>query len=137
MADMDQPSLQDLLLGGVSARECATTADAEFFSYLLGEAGIRSAFLAPAGKLDLRLPQVRVAPDDVKMALAVLATPVSESIRQEYAALSYDNAEFADKRCPRCHSEDIVLLPEKPAYLNDWSCDSCGNHWQNALPERS
>jgi hypothetical protein len=125
---------EDLVLGGVTIGECETSDEAGLLSFVLGESAIRSAVRATRGKFDLTLPQVRVAPEDAERAIAVLANPIPDSVRRAYAEMNYDNASFADQRCPRCNSEDILLQPENPGYLNDWLCSSCGYNWQDPLP---
>jgi hypothetical protein len=126
---------EDLALGGITVAECETSDEAGLLSFVLGEAGIRSVVRATEGKFDMTLPRVRVAPEDAERAAAVLTNPIPDSVRREYAETSYDNASFADQRCPRCNSIDILLQPENPAYLNDWLCSNCGYDWQDPLPD--
>ncbi len=126
---------EDLALGGVTVAESETTDEAEFLSFVLSEAGIRSVVHATRGQFDLTLPRVRVAPEDVEKAAAVLANPIPDKVRREYSEMSYDKAALADLSCPRCKSPDILLQPENPAYLNDWFCSGCGYCWQDPLPE--
>ena len=126
---------EDLMLGGVTVAECETSDQAGLLSFVLGEAGIRSVVRATRGKFDLTLPQVRVAPEDTKRAIAVLANPIPDSVRRQYAEMSYENASFADQRCPHCNSVEILLQPEKPGCLNDWLCSGCGYSWQDPLPD--
>jgi hypothetical protein len=128
-------SYEDLVLGGVTVAECETSDEAELLSYVLGEARIRSAVRATRGQFDLTIPQVRVAPEDAERAAAVLANPISDSIRREITEMSYENASFADQRCPHCNSVEILLQPESPGYLNDWLCSGCGYSWQDPLPD--
>jgi hypothetical protein len=128
-------SYEDLVLGGVTVAECETSDEAGLLSFVLGEAGIRSVVRATEGKFDMTLPRVRVAPDDAERAAAVLANPISDSVRREFTAMSYENAPFADQRCPHCNSVEILLQPEKPGYLNDWLCSTCGYDWQDPLPD--
>lgn len=127
--------LEDLLIGGVTVAECETSDDAGLLSFVLGESGIRSAVLVTKGQFDLTLPRVRVAPEDAEKAAAVLLHPIPDKVRREYAEMSYENASFADQRCPRCNSAEILLQPENPACLNDWLCSNCGYGWQDPLPE--
>jgi hypothetical protein len=129
------PGFEDLLLGGVTVAQCETSDEAGLLSFILGEAGIRSAVRATRGSFDLTLPQIRVAPEDAEKAAAVLANPISDRVRREYAEMSYDKATFAELSCPRCKSADILLQPENPAYLNDWLCCNCSHSWQDPLPE--
>jgi ribosomal protein S27AE len=126
---------EDLTLGGVTVAECETSDEAGLLSFVLGEAGIRSVVRATEGKFDTTLPRVRVAPEDAERAATVLANPIPDSVRREYAEMSYDNASFTDLRCPRCNSAEIMLQPENPAYLNDWLCSRCGYNWQDCLPD--
>jgi len=128
-------SYEDLVLGGVTVAECETSNEAELLSYVLGEARIRSAVRATEGKFDMTLPRVRVAPEDAERAAAVLANPISDSVRREFEQMSYENASFADERCPHCNSAEILLRPEKPGDLNDWLCSGCGSSWQDPLPD--
>jgi hypothetical protein len=130
-----RPGFEDLLLGGVTVAQCETSDEAGLLSFVLGEAGIRSEVRATRGSFDLTLPQVRVAPEDAERAATVIANPIPDSVRREYAGMSYDNASFADQRCPRCDSDDILLQPENPAYLNDWLCSGCGHNWHDPLPD--
>jgi hypothetical protein len=131
-----RPGFEDLLLGGVTVAHCETSDEAGLLSFVLGEAGIRSVTRATRGSFDLTLPQVRVAPEDAERAATVIAKPIPDGVRREYAEMSYDSASFADQRCPRCSSADILLQPENPAYLNDWLCSSCGHSWHDPLPDQ-
>ena len=115
--------------------ESETINEANFLSFVLSEAGIRSVVHATRGKFDLTLPRVRVAPEDAKKAVAMLTNPIPDKVRREYAEMSYDKAAFAELSCPRCKSSDILLQPENPACLNDWLCSGCGHRWQDPLPE--
>lgn len=83
----------------------------------------------------MTLPRVRVAPEDAERAAAVLANPIPDSFRREYAEMSYDNASFADQWCPPLQLNRHSASAGESPHLNDWLCSNCGYDWQDPLPD--
>ena len=76
--------------------------------------------------MDLRWPQLKVAPEDEQAAREILAQPLAADTRSEYDA--EPNIEvFAPPCCPKCESAEIVL--EGLGDRNLWRCDDCGERW--------
>jgi hypothetical protein len=97
-----------------------------FAVYPLAEKGVKSAVLLPDRRLDLRLPQVKVSPDDEGIAKYILAQPVTAAKRAEYDA-EPECEPFLTPSCPTCASSEVVL--ESVANGNSWRCDGCGERW--------
>jgi hypothetical protein len=127
----DDSHRNDLAAGGVTVAEFQTEEECSFAAYLLAEGGVQSAVAVPERRLDLRLPQVRVAPDDEALARRILAQPITAEKRAQYDA-EPDCEPFVTPRCPRCASPEVVL--EYVANGNSWRCDICGNRWSE-IPE--
>jgi len=125
------PHHNDLSEGGVTVAEFQTEEECNFAVYLLGEGGVRSSVVIPERRLDLRLPQVKVAPDDEALARRILAQPITAEKRTQYDA-EPDCEPFVTPRCPRCASPEVIL--ESVANENVWKCDICGNRWSE-IPE--
>lgn len=87
---------------------------------------MRSCVVIPERRLDLRLPQVKVAPDDEALARQILAQPVTAEKRVQYEA-EPDCEPFVAPRCPHCASSEVVL--ESVANGNLWRCEICGRSW--------
>jgi len=121
-----------LELGGESVVECETYEEAELCSHVLHLAEIRNVILRPSGKLDLRWPQVKVAPDDVLRAKEILSKPVDEKIRHDFEERPR-LTDLPPLSCPHCASTDILLESADPANL--WECEACGANWQDPEPE--
>lgn len=120
------PHHNDLSQAGVAVAEFQTEEECNFAAYLLGEGGVRSSVVIPERRLDLRLPQVKVAPDDEALARQILAQPITAEKRAQYDA--EPNFEpFVAPRCPRCASSEVVL--ESVANGNLWRCDICSKSW--------
>jgi hypothetical protein len=117
--------------GGVTVAGFQTEEECNFASYLLSEKGIRSAVVVPERRLDLRFPQLRVAPDDEALARYILTQPVTAEKRAQYDA-EPECEPFVTPRCPICRSSEVVL--ESVANGNLWRCDSCGKSWSD-VPE--
>jgi hypothetical protein len=120
------PHCNELVDGGVTVAEFQTEEDCDFAVYLLREKGIPSGVLLPQRRFDLRLPQVRVSPDDEAIARNILAQPITAAKRAEYDA-EPEGQQFLIPSCPRCTSCEIVL--ESVASGNSWRCDVCGESW--------
>lgn len=114
----------EIAAAGISIAECETEKEARFLSFVLNNAGIQSGVLVPHGRFDLRYPQVRVAPDDVDRAKAVLTQPITAKLREEFDELIED---FEVPGCPGCGSREILL--ESVELGNKWKCDECGHSW--------
>lgn len=120
------PHYNDLSQGGVTVAEFNTQDECNFAVYLLKEGGVRSSLLVPQRSLDLRLPQVRVAPDDEALARRILAQPITAEKRAEYYS-EPEGEPFVTPRCPQCASPEVVL--ESVGSGNSWRCDVCGTSW--------
>jgi hypothetical protein len=114
----------EIAAAGVSIAECESENEAEFLSFVLGDAGIHSGVLKPHGHFDLRYPQVSVAPEDVDRARAVLAGPIRPKLREEFET---PIADFEIPKCPKCASPETLLESAEPQ--NTWRCDDCGHLW--------
>jgi hypothetical protein len=125
------PHHNDLSEGGVTVAAFQTEEECNFASYLLSEKGVRSAVVLPERRLDLRLPQLRVAPDDKALARRILAQPVTAEKRARYYA-EPECEPFVMPRCPACGLSEVVL--ESVANGNAWRCDMCGESWSD-VPE--
>lgn len=124
------PRHNDLSEGGVSVAEFQTEEECNFASYLLSEEGVRSAVIVRERRLDLRLSQLRVAPDDEALARRILAQPITAEKRLQYDA-ELECEPFVSPRCPVCASSEVIL--ESVANGNLWQCDICGKSWLDAL----
>jgi hypothetical protein len=120
------PYCNDLVDGGVTVAEFQTEEECNLAVYLLRGRGIRNGVLLPHRRFDLRLPQVRVSPDDEALARGVLAQPITAAKRAEYDA-EPGCQPFLTPSCPRCMSREVVL--ESVADGNSWRCDACGDSW--------
>lgn len=125
------PHHNDLIEGGVTVAEFQTEEECNFAVYILGEGGVRSSVAIPERRLDLRLPQVKVAPDDEALARRILAQPITAEKRAQYDA-EPDCEPFITPNCPVCGSFEVVL--ESVATGNSWRCDNCGKRWSE-VPE--
>jgi len=118
-----------LQMAGVALCECDTTVEANFVRFILGEERIDSVIRDYAGRSDLRLPQVLVAPDDLEKAKQILnranITELRPQFEAEFAVASLD---FAPPKCPSCSSEELLLETVDPT--NTWVCEDCGTTWQ-------
>lgn len=120
------PHHNDLCQGGLTVAEFETEEECNFAVYLLAEKGVRSGVLLPERRSDLKLPQVRVSPDDEGVARNILAQPITAAKRAEYDA-EPECEPFLTPCCPRCTSCEVVL--ESVANENSWRCDVCGERW--------
>lgn len=80
------PHHNDLSEGGVTVAGFRTEEECNFAADLLAAKGIRSGVLLPERRFDLRLPQIRVSPDDEAIARVILAQPIAAADRAEYDA---------------------------------------------------
>ncbi len=122
----------ELVRGGVSVAECRTVDDAQFGVYLLSERGIRSGILVPGDKMDLRLPQIKVAPEDEELARRVLAEPVPPGMREDYNAEPEIDVP-PHPCCPACRSDEVVL--DGIELGNQWRCERCGKAWTEIVSD--
>lgn len=125
------PHHNDLSEGGVTVAAFQTEEGCNFAGYILSEEGVQSAVVVPERRLDLRLPQLRVAPDDEALARRILAQPVTAEKRAQYEA-EPESGPFVTPCCPACGSSEVIL--ESVAVGNVWRCDSCGKSWSD-VPE--
>ena len=125
-------SLGDLRLGGVTVGEYDTVDEANLADYVLGLSGVRATVVVGSGRFDLRVPFVRVAPDDAEKATAILALPIPAKIRAEYEA-TRNTPDFEAPACPRCSCSEVLLEQVEPN--NQWLCEECGHRWEDASPE--
>lgn len=124
------PYCNDLAMAGITIAECATAEGAWFLVHLLKEQGIRAAVSVPATRMDLRAPQVRVAPDDEEKARSVLSKPVSVEDREAYDSEPEVEPEPLPV-CPKCGAPDLIL--EGVDEVNHWHCEACGIKWDEDL----
>lgn len=125
------PRRNDLIEGGVTVAEFQTEEECNFAVYVLGQGGVAGSVAIPERRLDLRLPQVKVAPDDEALARGILAEPITAEKRAQYDA-QQDGEPFVTPNCPVCAASDVVL--ESVANGNSWRCESCGESWSE-VPE--
>jgi hypothetical protein len=128
----DYDRLGDLRLGGVTVGEYNTVNEAKLADYVLHLAGVRGTVVEGHGSFDIRLPFVRVAPEDAEKATAILAEPISETIRHEYEALR-NLPDFEAPVCPHCSCNEVLLEAFEPN--NQWLCEECGHRWVEPTPE--
>ena len=126
----ERASHEDLLLGGVTVREYDTLNEAKLASYVLQLAGIQAVEMEGHASFDLRLPSVRVRPDDAERANAILAQPIPPQIRAEHEA-ALNMPDFEAPVCPRCNTDEVLLEAFEPN--NQWVCDHCGHRWEDAF----
>lgn len=118
-----------LQMGGVPLCECDTTDEANFACFILTEANIESTIRDYAGRSDLRLPQVLVAPEDLEKAKQILSRADLAELRPRFEAeLAIASADFALPKCPSCSSEEVLLKSVDPT--NSWICENCGAAWR-------
>jgi hypothetical protein len=127
---MDLYPSELLKLGGLSVCECSTDDEAELCNYVLSLAKIRSVVVLGRGKLDLRTPQVKVAPDDVDRARRILDKPIEEDLRREFEE-QRNVGDFQFPICPACSSPDVLLESTEPE--NEWLCETCGRRWSDSM----
>jgi hypothetical protein len=120
----------DLQLGGESICECESTEQGELVQYALGLQKITATIYRPQGRFYALLPQIRVAPDDVERAQAILAQGVPDAVVKEFEARPAPE-DFVEPACPKCGSDDVLLEAVDPT--NEWLCEACGAHWQDKL----
>ena len=124
-------SLEDLYLAGTIVREYDTVKEAKLAAFVLELAKIEAAVVDGQANFDLRPPSVRVAPEDVEQADALLAYPISAEIRADFEATLHA-PDFEVPVCPRCASNGALLEGVEPS--NQWRCEDCGHSWKDAVP---
>lgn len=127
-------SLEDLYLAGTIVREYDTVKEAKLASFVLELAQIEAAVVDGQASFDLRPPSVRVAPEDVERADALLAQPISAEIRADFEATLHA-PDFEVPKCPRCASEGVLLEGVEPT--NQWRCEDCGHSWKDAAQTKA
>jgi hypothetical protein len=123
-------SLEDLYLAGTIVREYDTVKEAKLAAFVLELAQIEAAVVDGKASFDLRPPSVRVAPEDVERADALLAQPISAEIRADFEAMLHE-PDFELPACPRCASEGALLEGVEPT--NQWRCEDCGHSWKDTV----
>jgi hypothetical protein len=118
----------DILLGGTSLCECESTGQANLICYALGREDITAAVYRPESEFSISSPQVRVAPDDVEKARAILAKGIPEEVVREFENLPTPE-DFVEPPCPKCGAPDALLESVDP--VNQWLCETCGTRWQD------
>jgi hypothetical protein len=124
-------SFEDLSLAGTIVRAYDTVKEAKLAAFVLELAQIEAAVVDGQASFDLRPPSVRVAPEDVEQADALLAQPISAEIRADFDATLHA-ADFEVPVCPRCTSNGVLLEGVEPG--NQWRCEDCGHSWKDAVP---
>jgi hypothetical protein len=104
--------------------------EAKLASYVLELAGIEAAVVDGFGSFDLRLPLVRVSPEDAERADVILAQPISPQTRADYEA-TLNLPDFEVPLCPHCNADGVLLEAFEPN--NQWVCDHCGHRWEDAV----
>jgi hypothetical protein len=127
-------SFKDLYLAGTIVREYDTVKEAKLAAFVLELAQIEAAVVDGQASFDLRPPSVRVAPDDVERADALLAQPISAEIRADFEAM-LDEPAFEVPPCPRCASQGVLLEGVEPT--NQWRCEECGHSWCDAVQTKA
>ena len=82
------------------------------------------------GRHGLRYPEVLVAPDQLEKARRIAAQPIPQGILND--AKNLQSEDFVAPRCPRCKSEEVLLVTTEPT--NQWQCDECGAKWSDRVP---
>jgi hypothetical protein len=118
----------DVLLGGTSLCECGSTEQANLICYALGLEDIAAAVYRPESEFSISSPQVRVAPDEVEKARAILAKGIPDEVVREFENLPTPE-DFVEPACPKCGATDALLESVDP--VNQWLCESCGTRWQD------
>jgi hypothetical protein len=130
---LDEDLVDLIRVGGVKVYESDDRNDASLIWYVLRRANIPAALTRKEHDFDLRLPQVRVSPDDVERALAIIGQPIPDVIRQDYELESAaETEEWLLPNCKRCSAPDPLLESASPT--NTWRCEECGATWQDPLP---
>jgi hypothetical protein len=126
-AERKKRSMDELAVTGVVAGEYDTVKEAKLAAFVLELAGIEAAFVDGQG-FDMRMPSVRVAPEDAERAEALLAEPVSDETRAEFEVRLHA-PDFELPVCPHCASEAVLLEAVEPHNL--WFCEECGGSWED------
>lgn len=103
--------------------DCDTNAEAQYLANQLRQAGIES-WIQQAREFGRREARVLVAADQLDQARLIAATPIPQQIVEEEKD---EAAEFVEPKCPKCHSDDVVLDGVDPENL--WRCEQCGAQW--------
>ena len=111
-----------IALGGTDLR--VEQEDLDLARWVLRREGIESA-IAPVSQYE---GDVRVAPEDVDRALAVIAG-ISMRDRELYEE-DLSTSTIADA-CPKCGSEEI-MVESVDDDGSKWLCDACGHRWSDA-----
>jgi hypothetical protein len=127
--DAKPHSLEDLRLAGAVVGQYGTVNEANLAGYVLELAGIQAVVVN--NTFDLTLPTLRVAPRDAVKATALLAQPISASVRADYEA-TRNLPDFEVPGCPHCRCEEVLLEEVEPT--NQWLCEECGHRWADAMP---
>jgi len=81
--------------------------------------------------------------EGVDVQIMQIGIPWARLALKDYAPVedrADENEEVPDEasvRCPKCHSEEIILQETEPVkegttpQLFKWKCDNCGHHWED------
>jgi hypothetical protein len=126
-------ALEDVYLAGTIIREYDTVKEAKLAAFILEQAQIEATVVDGQAGFDLRPPSVRVAPEDVEQAEALLSQPISAEIHADFEAMLHA-PDFEGPVCPRCTSSGVLLEGVDPG--NQWLCEDCGHSWKDAVPDQ-
>ena len=112
--------------------DCGEPEQAWQIREVLRQAGIESwiegpGLYSPHAELDLTLPRVLVAADQLDEARLIAARPIPPEI-VELSKMKLPD--FEPPRCPRCGAQDPLLEAVHP--VNVWKCEVCGEQWSDA-----
>ena len=115
--------------------ECESYEEDDLCCYVLGLEKIYS--VSPrrtVGRLDMRWPQVMVAPDDLERASEILSRPIAPEMRRDFEAEeSLAARPFEIPMCVRCSSTEVLLESIDP--FNKWRCETCDEVWAEEAPQ--
>lgn len=124
---------EDVYLTGTIVREYDTVNEAKLAAFILALAQIEAGVVDGQAGFDLQPPSVRVAPEDLEEADALLAQPISAETRADFEAMLQE-PDFEGPVCPRCTSNGVLLEGVEP--VNQWRCEDCGHSWKDGVPDQ-
>jgi hypothetical protein len=93
---------------------------------MLSRAGIQSSLRSD----EFGTYFIEVSAEQADDAEAILQQPIPQDVIDNS---KMEVPEFEMPRCPKCGSEEPILVATDPA--NQWQCESCGNEWTDPIPE--